>query len=115
MGDGASLLEDGRLRLLGVMSENRLEAYPDVPTYRELGMQLDWIFWRGLFVHKDTPAPVVAVLRKAVAKVARNPAFRTRMHQSNFVPAAIVDEAELGTFLRKEEAIVDEVMKTLAK
>ena len=38
-------------------------------------------FWRGLFAHKDTPAPVVAALRQAVAKVARSPAF-------NILPAA---------------------------
>jgi tripartite-type tricarboxylate transporter receptor subunit TctC len=115
MGDGASLLKDGKLRLLGVMSANRLDAYPQVPTYKELGMQLDWIFWRGLFVHKDTPAPVVAVLRQAVAKVARSPAFQSRMAQSNYIPAAIVEEAELSAFLRKEEVIVDEVLKSLAK
>jgi tripartite-type tricarboxylate transporter receptor subunit TctC len=115
MGDGASLLKDGKLRLLGVMSANRVEAHPDVPTYKELGMPLDWIFWRGLFVHKDTPAPVVATLRQAVAKVARSQAFQSRMVQSNYIPAAIVDEPELAAFLRKEEGIVDEVMKSLGK
>jgi tripartite-type tricarboxylate transporter receptor subunit TctC len=97
------------------MSANRLEAYPDVPTYKELGMQLDWIFWRGLFVHKDTPLPVVAVLREAVAKVARSPAFQTRMTQGSYIPAAIAAEPELAAFLRKEEVIVEEVMKSLAK
>lgn len=115
MGDGTSLLKDGKLRLLGVMSASRLEVHPDVPTYSELGMKLDWIFWRGLFVHRDTPPPVVAILRQAVAKVARSQAFQTRMVQGNYIPAAIVDEAKLATFLRKEETVVDEVLKSLAK
>lgn len=115
MGDGTSLLKEGKLRLLGVMSANRLEAYPDVPTYKELGMQLDWIFWRGLFVHRDTPAPVVEVLRQAVVQIARSPAFQSRMSQSNYIPAAIVDEPELAKFLRKEEVIVGEVLRSLAR
>jgi tripartite-type tricarboxylate transporter receptor subunit TctC len=113
LGDAASLLKAGQVRMLGIMSANRLEMYPDVPTYRELGVPVDFIFWRGLFVHKDTPAPVVAALRAAVGKVARNPAFKERMVQANFIPAAVVDEAETQAFVRKEESVVEEVLKSL--
>jgi len=111
VGDAASLLKEGKLRMLAILSASRLESFPDVPTLRELGIDIDWIFWRGLFVHKDTPAPAVAVLREAVAKVARSPDFRAQMTQGNFIPAAILDEGELAAFLRKEERITEEVIK----
>ena len=113
VGDAASLLKSGQLRMLGIMSAQRLEQFPEVPTYRELGVPVDFIFWRGLFVHKDTPPAVVATLRAAVAKVARNPAFRERMLQGSFIPAALTDEAETQAFIRKEETLVEEVLRSL--
>lgn len=111
VGDAAALIKEGKLRMLAILSPNRLESFPDVPTLRELGINIDWIFWRGLFVHKDTPAPVVAQLRQAVAQVANGSAFKQQMTQSNFIPAAIIDEGELASFLRKEELITEEVIK----
>ena len=111
VGDAASLIKEGKMRLLSIMSANRLEGFPDVPTLREQGVAIDWIFWRGLFVHRDTPAPVVATLRRAVTQVANNPAFKAQMVQTNYIPAAIVGEAELAAFLRKEELITEEVIK----
>lgn len=111
VGDAASLIKEGKMRMLAIMSAERLEGFPDVPTLRELGINIDWIFWRGLFVHKDTPPPVVATLRQATAKVAHSPAFRAQMTQGNFIPAAILDETELAAFIRKEQMVVEEVIK----
>lgn len=113
MGDAAALLKGGQLRMLGIMSASRLEMFPDVPTYRELGVSVDFIFWRGLFVHKDTPAPIVAALRTAVGKVARSSAFKDKMVHASYIPAAMVDEAETQAFIRKEESIVEDVLKSL--
>ena len=111
VGDAAGLIKEGKMRLLATMSATRLDAFPDVPTLRELGIPIDWIFWRGLFVHKDTPAAAVATLRQAVAKVAESPTFRAQMAQGNFIPAAILDEAELAAFIRKEQSIVEEIIR----
>jgi tripartite-type tricarboxylate transporter receptor subunit TctC len=109
VGDAAALIKDGKMRLLAIMSPTRLEGFPDVPTYRELGVNADFIFWRGMFAHKDTPAPVLATLRQALGKVAGNATFRQQMAQGNFIPAAMLDPAELEAFLKKEEVIAQEV------
>jgi tripartite-type tricarboxylate transporter receptor subunit TctC len=111
--DAAGLLKGKQLRMLGIMSANRLEQFPDVPTYREVGVPVDFIFWRGLFVHKDTPAPIVATLRTALAKVARSPGFRDKMVAGSFIPAELTGEAETTAFIRREEALVEEVLKNL--
>jgi tripartite-type tricarboxylate transporter receptor subunit TctC len=112
VGDAASLIKDGKLRLLAIMSGKRLDSFPDVPTYRESGIDIEFVFWRGLFVNKDTPPPVVATLRKAVAEVARSAAFRNQMIKSNFTPADVVGVPELAAFLRNEESIEEQVFKT---
>jgi len=100
--------------LLGVMSPKRLEKFPDVPNYRELGIDVDFIFWRGLFVHKDTPPAIVKVLRDAVTRVANAPGFKATMEKGNFTPAAVVSDAETQVFLTKEERMVQEVLANLA-
>ncbi|MES3000488.1 MAG: tripartite tricarboxylate transporter substrate binding protein [Pseudomonadota bacterium] len=111
VGDAASLIKEGKFRMLEIMSPTRLEGFPEIPTLRELGIAIDWTFWRGLFVHKDTPPAVVGALRQAVAKVAHSQAFKSQMTQGNFIPAAILDEAELAAFIRKEQVVVEEVIK----
>jgi len=114
VGDAAALIRDGKLRLLGILSGARLEGFPTVPTFREMGLNVDFVFWRGLFIHKDTPPDVVATLRRAIATVARSPAFQNQMKQANYIPAAVVEEAELNAFIRNEETLVEEVLKSLA-
>ena len=113
VGDAAALLKAGRLRLLGIMSAKRLEEFPDVPTYREVGVPVDFIFWRGLFVHKDTPQPIVEILRDAVGKVARAPAYKEMLAKGGYIPGDLVGEAELQEFLKREERIVEEVYKDI--
>jgi len=113
VGDAASLLKSGQIRLLGVMSPKRLEEFPNVPSYRELGINVDFIFWRGLFVHKDTPPAVVKVLRDATARVAASPVFRDAMAKGSFIPASVVSEAETQAFVDREERLVQEVLADL--
>ncbi len=111
VGDAAGLLNAGQLRLLGVMSPKRLESFPSVPSYKEIGINVDFIFWRGLFVHKNTPQAVVKVLRGAVTAVANSASFKDKMVKGNFIPAALTSEAELQTFIQNEERMIQDVWK----
>jgi tripartite-type tricarboxylate transporter receptor subunit TctC len=113
IGDAIGLLKSGDLRLLGVMSAKRLKEFPDVPTYREMGVDVDFIFWRGLFVHKDTPKPVVSILREATAKVAHSETYKEMVTKAGYTPAALVTEEELQNLIKNEEKIVQEVLKDL--
>ena len=84
-----------------------------MPTYREMGVDVDWIFWRGLFVHKDTPKPVVSILREATAKVAHSEAYKDMVIKAGYNPAALVTEEELQGLIRNEEKVVQDVLKDL--
>ncbi|MBV7484449.1 tripartite tricarboxylate transporter substrate binding protein [Bordetella sp. BOR01] len=48
-GEGRPMLDDGRLRILGVFQAERVGYYPDVPTFKELGydigVQLQFFFF----------------------------------------------------------------------
>ena len=72
-----SLVEDRRIKALGVTSPARSPALPDVPTLTEAGMkpaEVELGFWFGVFGPKGMPNDVKAKLEQAVATVDVRPA-----------------------------------------
>ena len=67
-------MKAGKLRaarlLLGASARPRL---PDVPTLKELGYDVEFYLWVGLFAPKGTPEPVITTLRDAIKKAVAEP------------------------------------------
>jgi len=79
MATAAPLVKSGRLRILGVTSTKRLAAFPDVPTFEELGLTgLAFEHWWGVLAPARTPAQVVAKLHAEIAKALATPDLRER-------------------------------------
>ena len=66
----------GKLRVLANWGTERHPALPDVPTFKELGVSVEFAQWAGLFAPSGTPDAVVNALRKAAAAMQDDPAFR---------------------------------------
>lgn len=62
----ASDAKSGQVRLLASLTAKRDPAFPDVPTARELGLDVALEAWRGIAVPKSTPAPVIAQLESVI-------------------------------------------------
>ena len=73
----------GKLKVLGVMSDQRIKGFENVPTFKERGLDLQIGTWRGLAVPKGTPAEIVAVLRAATAKTAQEQSLRDALDKQN--------------------------------
>lgn len=65
----------GKLKILGVMSDKREKAFPEVKTFKEQGYEVVVGTWRGLGVPKGTPEPVVKILHDAFKKAMDDPGF----------------------------------------
>jgi tripartite-type tricarboxylate transporter receptor subunit TctC len=72
----APQIRAGKLRLLAVASERRHPAFPEVPTFRELGMAVQEESFAGLFVPRGVPEAVLGRLDAACAAAARSDAVR---------------------------------------
>ncbi len=63
----------GRLRALAHWGEGRLAGLPEVPSFRELGVPIQYSQWSGLFVPAGTPDDVVEALRQAAKFAVQDP------------------------------------------
>ena len=75
VGNPADIMGRPDLKVAAVSSTERLPQFPDVPTFKELGIEgLDEeSMWRGFCVKKGTPPEAVKWLQDLVAKVAADP------------------------------------------
>ncbi len=69
------------MRVLAQASEKRSPLGPDVPTFKELGVNLVFASERGIVAPKGLPADVSDKLRRALGNVAANPEFQAQMKQ----------------------------------
>jgi tripartite-type tricarboxylate transporter receptor subunit TctC len=61
------LIKSGAVKAFAVTAKERLAAFPDVPSFVQLGYKdLDILFWQALFVRTATPSPVMNRLTQAL-------------------------------------------------
>jgi tripartite-type tricarboxylate transporter receptor subunit TctC len=89
--DGPSAMpnvEAGRLRAIAIASESRHPAAPNVPTFRELGVDLVFGSWFGFLVPKGTPDAIVDKLNADLRKAVADPATRAAIDKTGLLVAA---------------------------
>jgi tripartite-type tricarboxylate transporter receptor subunit TctC len=97
-----SAIKGGKLRALAVASDKRLAVLPDVPTFKEAG--LDGMIasaWYGVMAPAKTPPDVVTKLNQAINKVLKMPDVRKRLTEMGAEIGGGTPEA-FGTFVQSE-------------
>jgi len=107
----SSLLKAGKLRALAVTSDQRMPAYPQVPTLKEQGIDLSVNLWAGVFAPAGTPTPIVKRLEEEVARIMRLPETQERLAKIDIRPVGST-AAELGRTLAQEIELWQQVAKT---
>jgi tripartite-type tricarboxylate transporter receptor subunit TctC len=114
IGPAVPHIKSGKIRPLAVTSVKRHEAFPDVPTLKELGYDVEYYLWIGLFVPKATPAPIIKVLRDATRQAVEDPAFRAALEKLSS-PAAYQDADDFKPWLDADAARLADVIKKIGK
>jgi tripartite-type tricarboxylate transporter receptor subunit TctC len=76
--------QKGKLRALAVAMDKRHPALPDVPTFKELGVDMVGGAYRGIAVPKSTPEPIREQVSALFAKLNNEPDLRKRMTDGGF-------------------------------
>src|SRR5262245_53096853 len=63
---GLAQIKAGKLKPLALFGAQRSKALPDVPTMKELGYNVEYYLWVGVFAPKGTPDNVIAFMRDAI-------------------------------------------------
>ena len=105
----APLVEAGKLRVLNTWGEKRLAKFPDVPTLKELGVDIVQASPFGLGAPKNTPAPVVKRLHDAFKAAMEQESYKTALARYDMLPmymsSAAYTRFAQDTFAR-EKALV---------
>ena len=102
----------GKLRVLAVMSDERIKGFEDVPTLKERGLDIQVGTWRGLGVPKGTPQEIVAILRAATAKTMQEPSIRETLDKQN-MGYAYADGDAFGAAMAKDNAFFADLIQKL--
>jgi tripartite-type tricarboxylate transporter receptor subunit TctC len=80
-----AIQQKGKVRTLAIATEKRHPALPDVPTFKELG--LNWVdgAYRGVAMPKSTPIALQEKMSDFIAKLNADPEAKKRLEDSGFV------------------------------
>lgn len=97
-------LNNGKLHVLGLLTENRWELAPDVPTLKELDPAMPAVrsSWQGVWARSDTPAPLLAEMEQALQKVLASPKVRESISRDAFVSPNFASGVEMQAELQAE-------------
>ncbi len=107
-------LKSGKARALACFSSKRAASLPDVPTLKELGHDVEFSLWVGLFAPKGTPDAVVARLREATRKAVADEQFGKAIQNIGDV-VAYLDQPEFAKFWDEDAKRVEEAVRLIGK
>lgn len=115
VGAAAENIKAGRVKALAVIDADGMSVGgQNVPSvtrdYPEFAKFLPWGPFYGVWVRRDTPADVTAVLVKAFKTAATNPQFVTLMKDRGNIPMDI-SGAEADAFLKKWQSVTTWVLQ----
>lgn len=92
-GPAYTALQGNRAKALAITGETRLPDQPNLPTLKELGIDLSVELWSGVLAPAGTPAEVVKKLQQEIARAVADPDVTKRIQALGMVPKTNTSEA----------------------
>jgi tripartite-type tricarboxylate transporter receptor subunit TctC len=109
-----SQIKAGKLRPLASWGGKRIASLPDVPTLKELGYNVEYYIWSGLFAPAGMPEPIVKQLRDTMRQVAADDEFKNAMAKIE-TPVVYMDAPEFRKFWDEDAKRLIEVVRKIGK
>jgi tripartite-type tricarboxylate transporter receptor subunit TctC len=107
-------IKAGKVRALACFSPQRAASMPDVPTLKELGYNVEFSLWVGVFAPKNTPAPVIKVLGEAIKQAASGDQFKTAINNIGD-EVAYLDSAAFAKFWDEDAKRVEAAVHAIGR
>lgn len=106
------MVDSGRLRLVGVWGEERLEQFPDVPTLRDLGYDMAFTSPFGVAAPAGIPDHVRTQLEQAFEKATKSTEFKEALDRL-LMPTMYQGPAEYTAYMAKTYDEETEIVEAL--
>jgi tripartite-type tricarboxylate transporter receptor subunit TctC len=110
----AAHVKAGKLRLLAHSGTAPVAAYPEVPSFKSLGYDVEYTAWAGLVAPKATPPAVIKTLRDATRQAVKDPEV-VNAHAKLDTPIAYMDADEFNAWWAADAARLADVVKKIGK
>jgi len=107
-------IKAGKARALASFGAKRSGTLPDVPTLKELGYDVEYYLWVGLFAPKGTPEPVVTRLRELSRQVATSDKFKELMANLG-QEVDYLDQPEFKAFWDGDAARIEAAVRQIGR
>ena len=95
-------IKAGKVRALAVLSEERLPAFPDIPTAKEAGIDnFEVTTWYGILAPAGTPREIVTRLNAELTKIVASADTKEKMQTAGFEPLTSSPE-KFAEFIKTE-------------
>ncbi len=107
-------IKGGKMRALASWSTQRLPLLPEIPTFKEQGLDAEFYIWSGVVAPTATPAPILTRLREAVREAANDPAFKSAMEKVS-TPVSYLDAPDFRKYWDADAARLKIALEKIGK
>ena len=107
------LWRDKKVKILGLVSAQRLSLAPDIPTIAETFPGYDLGIWQSIVAPAGTPPEIVAKLHQSISKVLAMPDVRDKLLNAGIEPAGSKSPEEFAAFIRTQADTRARVIKAV--
>ncbi len=104
----------GKIRILGHWGQSRLEAFPEVPSLKEQGFNVEYAQWSGMFIPSGTPEPIAQRLRAAARAAANDAKVREAIHSAGS-PVLYLDSPDFEKYVQEDVKRMADVVRRIGK
>ena len=110
--EAVALAQAGEVKILGVTSDARVDAYGDAPTMMEQGIDTTFVNWRGFFAAPGLPDDKLAMYQDAIMKMYDTPEWEAVRARNGWVNIHNSGD-DFKNFLEGQEKVIGDLMKKL--
>jgi len=107
-------IRSGKLRALAQFGAQRSKYLPDVPTMKELGHDVEYYLWVGIFAPKGTPQDVIATLTPALEKAGQSEQFAKAISNLG-LEVAFLNAAGFAKFWEADARRAEEAVQLIGR
>ena len=107
-------IKAGKLRPLASFGATRSKVLPEVPVLKELGYDVQYYLWAGIFAPKGTATPIITTLRTTIGQVVQSDQFQTALANAG-QDLAYLDGPDFQKFWDEDGKRTDEAVIAIGR